>query len=63
MQYLKFSEKHIQIFTMKPEWWPGQEHEAFTEWAVSNGVDTNNVTPARFPGRGLGMMATQKINV
>ncbi|OGE54453.1 hypothetical protein PENARI_c006G05102 [Penicillium arizonense] len=47
---------------MKPEWWPGEEHEAFTEWAVSNGVDTNNVTPARFPGRGLGMMATQKIN-
>ncbi|OQE16810.1 hypothetical protein PENFLA_c026G09468 [Penicillium flavigenum] len=46
---------------MKPEWWPGEEHEAFTEWATSNGIDTNSVTPARFQGRGLGMMATRNI--
>ncbi|KAJ5210385.1 hypothetical protein N7472_000524 [Penicillium cf. griseofulvum] len=46
---------------MKPQWWPGQEHEAFTEWAISNGIDTNSVTPARFQGRGLGMMATRNI--
>ncbi|KAJ5780969.1 hypothetical protein N7457_006129 [Penicillium paradoxum] len=46
---------------MKPEWWPGEEHEAFTEWAVSNGIDTSSVTPARFQGRGLGMMATRNI--
>ncbi|KAJ5124732.1 uncharacterized protein N7515_008557 [Penicillium bovifimosum] len=46
---------------MKPEWWPGEEHEAFTEWAVSNGIDITSVTPARFQGRGLGMMATRKI--
>jgi hypothetical protein len=63
MQHLKFSEKLTHSLKMKPKWWPGEEHEAFTEWAFSNGVDTNNVTPARFPGRGLGMMATQKINV
>jgi hypothetical protein len=48
---------------MKPEWWPGEEHEAFTEWAISNGIDTNAVTPARFQGRGLGMMATRSIKV
>ncbi|KAJ5472542.1 hypothetical protein N7530_006543 [Penicillium desertorum] len=46
---------------MKPEWWPGEEHEAFAEWATSNGIDTNSVTPARFQGRGLGMMATRNI--
>ncbi|OQE37410.1 hypothetical protein PENCOP_c010G04831 [Penicillium coprophilum] len=46
---------------MRPEWWPGQEHEAFTEWAISNGIDTKSVTPARFQGRGLGMMATRNI--
>ncbi|KAJ5252381.1 hypothetical protein N7489_002791 [Penicillium chrysogenum] len=46
---------------MKPEWWPGEEHEAFAEWAASNGIDTNSVTPARFQGRGLGMMATRNI--
>lgn len=46
---------------MKPEWWPGEEHEAFTEWATTNGIDTNSVTPARFQGRGLGMMATRNI--
>lgn len=47
----------------KPEWWPGEDHEAFTEWALAQGIFTNGVTPARFPGRGLGMMATRKIKV
>ncbi|KAF7717287.1 Uncharacterized protein PECH_007566 [Penicillium ucsense] len=44
-----------------PEWWPGEHHEAFTIWALENGVEALGVTPARFPGRGLGMMATRKI--
>ncbi|KAJ5798104.1 uncharacterized protein N7503_007400 [Penicillium pulvis] len=47
---------------MDPEYLPGANHEAFTEWALSQGVMTDAVTPARFPGRGLGMMATRKIN-
>ncbi|KAJ5910153.1 hypothetical protein N7504_004796 [Penicillium tannophilum] len=46
---------------MDPEYLPGANHEAFTEWALSQGVMTDAVTPARFPGRGLGMMATRKI--
>ncbi|KAJ5594473.1 uncharacterized protein N7459_000681 [Penicillium hispanicum] len=46
---------------MKPEWWPGHNHEAFTEWALDQGVIVNGVTPARFPGRGLGMIATRQI--
>lgn len=48
---------------MDPEYLPGANHEAFTEWALSQGVMTDAVTPARFPGRGLGMMATRKIKV
>ncbi|CAG8245120.1 unnamed protein product [Penicillium salamii] len=46
---------------MKPEWWPGEEHAAFTEWAFSNGIETDAVTPARLQGRGLGMVATRNI--
>jgi hypothetical protein len=48
---------------MKPEWWPGETHEVFTEWAISHGVDIKAVTPARFQGSGLGMMATRTIKV
>lgn len=48
---------------MKPDWWPGHNHEAFTEWALDQGVIVNGVTPARFPGRGLGMIATRQIKV
>lgn len=48
---------------MDPNYLPGANHEAFTEWALSQGVMTDAVTPARFPGRGLGMMATRKIKV
>ncbi|BCR91601.1 uncharacterized protein ACHE_70444S [Aspergillus chevalieri] len=46
---------------MKPTWWPGEQHESFTEWAISQGIIPNGVTPARFPGRGLGMIATRNI--
>ncbi|PYH65303.1 uncharacterized protein BO88DRAFT_407932 [Aspergillus vadensis CBS 113365] len=46
---------------MKPTWWPGEKHELFTEWAKSQGIVINGVSPARFPGRGLGMIATRKI--
>ncbi|KAJ5884995.1 hypothetical protein N7495_009505 [Penicillium taxi] len=46
---------------VKPEWWPGENHEAFAKWALTQGVVANGVTPARFPGRGLGMIATKRI--
>ncbi|KAE8379225.1 SET domain-containing protein [Aspergillus bertholletiae] len=46
---------------MKPDWWPGEEHEQFTEWAISQGIIANGVGPARFPGRGLGMIAKRNI--
>ncbi|KAJ5624579.1 hypothetical protein N7510_000888 [Penicillium lagena] len=44
-----------------PDWWPGEQHAALTDWALSHGVVANGVTPARFPGRGLGMIATREI--
>ncbi|PYH85959.1 ribosomal N-lysine methyltransferase [Aspergillus uvarum CBS 121591] len=40
---------------------PGQEHVAFMQWAKSQGVTINGITPARFPGRRLGMKATRTI--
>lgn len=48
---------------MKPTWWPGKQHESFTEWAISQGIIPNGAAPARFPGRGLGMIATRNIKV
>ncbi|KAE8151936.1 SET domain-containing protein [Aspergillus avenaceus] len=46
---------------MKPEWWPGEAHEQFAQWATSQGIKAEGVSPARFPGRGLGMIATRSI--
>ncbi|PYI07124.1 SET domain-containing protein [Aspergillus sclerotiicarbonarius CBS 121057] len=46
---------------MKPIWWPGEQHELFTKWAVTQGIVINGVSPAKFAGRGLGMIATRKI--
>ncbi|KAJ5613545.1 hypothetical protein N7528_007199 [Penicillium herquei] len=46
---------------MDPKHSPGENHDAFTNWALAQGVIANGVTPARFPGRGLGMIATRKI--
>ncbi|KAL4994321.1 hypothetical protein BDV10DRAFT_197609 [Aspergillus recurvatus] len=40
---------------------PGPNHAAFTEWAVSHGIEIKGIAPARFPGRGLGMIATRMI--
>lgn len=48
---------------MKPAWWPGEQHELFIGWAISQGITPNGVAPARFPGRGLGMIATRNIKV
>ncbi|KAJ5233671.1 uncharacterized protein N7469_005437 [Penicillium citrinum] len=46
---------------MSSDWSPGEVHETFTEWALAQGVIANKVRPARFPGRGLGMIATEPI--
>ena len=48
---------------MKPDWWPGEAHERFTDWAIFQGIIVNGVYPARFPGRGLGMIAMRSIEV
>jgi hypothetical protein len=48
---------------MMPDWWPGETHDRFTEWAISQGVNVNGIAPARFPGRGLGMISTRAIEV
>ncbi|OJJ43428.1 hypothetical protein ASPZODRAFT_944827 [Penicilliopsis zonata CBS 506.65] len=45
----------------QPNWWPGEAHEKFTKWAISQGVEASGVSPARFHGRGLGMIATRGI--
>ncbi|KAH8426411.1 uncharacterized protein LDX57_004149 [Aspergillus melleus] len=46
---------------MKPGWWPGEDHEQFTDWAIAQGILVNGVYPARFPGRGLGMIAMRSL--
>jgi hypothetical protein len=37
-------------------------HAEFMTWAISQGVEINGVAPARFPGRGLGMIADRTVN-
>ncbi|CAI7564541.1 unnamed protein product [Penicillium bialowiezense] len=37
------------------------DHDRFFKWAVSNGIQANGVVPCRFPGRGMGMIATRTI--
>ncbi|KAL8823188.1 MAG: hypothetical protein Q9191_006088 [Dirinaria sp. TL-2023a] len=39
----------------------GPQHEAFTQWSKDRGVEINKVSPARIPGRGLGMIARRRI--
>ncbi|KAG5293902.1 SET domain-containing protein [Histoplasma capsulatum G186AR] len=41
----------------------GPEHEKFTEWAISQGVEINGVAPAQFPGQGVGIAAQRNIDV
>ncbi|EEQ90825.1 SET domain-containing protein [Blastomyces dermatitidis ER-3] len=40
----------------------GPEHEKFTEWAISQGIQINGVAPTRFPGQGVGIAAQRKIH-
>jgi hypothetical protein len=39
------------------------DHLRFLEWALSNGIELNGLAPCRFPGRGMGMIATRTIEV
>ena len=39
------------------------EHTAFSEWAQSRGVRVYDVAPASFPGRGLGIVSRNPIEV
>ena len=36
-----------------------EKHEEFTKWALDHGVKINGVAAHRFPGRGLGIIATE----
>ncbi|KAF1947162.1 SET domain-containing protein [Clathrospora elynae] len=40
---------------------PGEQHTRFIDWAKSNGVDINGIAPARFSGRGIGIVAARDI--
>jgi len=42
---------------------PGEEHTLFVEWAKEHGVEINGVAPARFKGRGMGIVAARDIKV
>jgi hypothetical protein len=38
-------------------------HREFTEWAVARGVKLNSIAVHRFPGKGLGIIAEEKLEV
>jgi hypothetical protein len=42
---------------------PGEEHTRFVEWASENGVKINGVAPAKFVGRGMGIVAAKDLKV
>jgi hypothetical protein len=42
---------------------PGEEHTIFVDWAKENGIMVNGIAPARFVGRGMGIVAAQDLKV
>jgi len=42
---------------------PGEQHTQFVDWAKSNGVEIDGIAPARFSGRGMGIVAAKDIKV
>lgn len=42
---------------------PGEEHTLFIDWAEKNGVEINGVAPAKFVGRGMGIVAAKDLKV
>jgi hypothetical protein len=53
----------ITAVTMAAALDPGEEHTKFVSWAEDNGVDINGIAPARFVGRGMGIVAAKDIKV
>ena len=42
---------------------PGEQHSKFVTWAEEHGVDINGIAPAKFVGRGMGIVASKDIKV
>ncbi|KAF2184825.1 SET domain-containing protein [Zopfia rhizophila CBS 207.26] len=42
---------------------PGEEHDRFVEWAQKQGIEINGVGPARFAGRGMGIVAAKDLKI
>ena len=42
---------------------PGEDHTRFVDWANDHGVEINGIAPARFQGRGMGIVAAHDIKV
>jgi len=42
---------------------PGPEHHRFVKWAKARGIVINGVAPAKFEGRGLGIVAARDLEV
>jgi len=42
---------------------PGEKHTRFVDWACKNGVEINGIAPAKFVGRGMGIVAAKDIKV
>ncbi|KAF2679448.1 SET domain-containing protein [Lentithecium fluviatile CBS 122367] len=40
---------------------PGEEHTRFVDWAQNNGVEINGIAPAKFVGRGMGIVAAKEL--
>lgn len=40
-----------------------EKHEEFAEWAEAQGVKINGIAAHRFPGAGVGIVATTKLKV
>lgn len=42
---------------------PGEVHTRFVHWAQENGINADGLAPARFVGRGMGLVAATDIKV
>ena len=42
---------------------PGEQHEFFIKWANKQGIEMNGVAPAKFVGRGIGIVAARGLKV
>jgi len=42
---------------------PGEVHDIFLKWATDHGIEMNGVAPAKFVGRGMGIVAARDLKV